>query len=225
MRTSDPELQSFSGSEVGSATMNGGEFGLTGGIGSGKSTVANGLVIRGAALIDADQIVRELQAPGSAVLAEMTEAFGPGILTQDGSLDRAAVAAVVFGDESLMKRLNEIVHPPVIAEMAARRKRFSEEGRIVVLDIPLLVLPDGQKGRKDYDTFVGIIVVDVDPEVAVSRLVEHRGFTEEDARARMAAQATREQRLAVADFVIDNSGTLADLGPQLDACWEWMSGG
>lgn len=204
--------------------MAGSEYGLTGGIGSGKSTVANALVTRGAALIDADRIVRELQAPGSVVLEAMTEAFGPGILTQDGTLDRAAVAAAVFGDEAQMKRLNEIVHPPVIAEMVDRRRRFADEDRVVVLDIPLLVLPDGQKGRKDYDTFVGIIVVDVDPEVALARLVEHRGFTEADARARMAAQATREQRLAVADLVIDNSGTLADLEPQLDACWEWMRG-
>jgi dephospho-CoA kinase len=202
--------------------MAGGEFGLTGGIGSGKSTVANGLVSRGAALIDADQIVRDLQAPGSAVLGAMTEAFGPGILAQDGSLDRAAMATLVFADEDQRKRLNDIVHPPVIAEMAARRERYAAEGRLTVLDIPLLVLPDGRKGRKDYETFVGIIVVDVDPEVAVARLVEHRGFTEADARARMAAQATREQRLAVADRVIDNSGDLAELEPQLDACWDWM---
>lgn len=223
MRTSDPPAGD-SDPPLGSVAMSGGEFGLTGGIGSGKSTVANGLVNRGAALIDADQIVRDLQQPGQPVLTAMVEAFGPGILAQDGTLDRAKVAALVFTDATRRQQLNDIVHPAVIAQMASQRAAAAADGRLVVLDIPLLVLPDGRKGRPDYDSFTGIIVVDVDPEVAVARLVALRGFTDADARARMASQASREQRLAVADWVIDNSGGLADLERQLDACWAWMEG-
>ncbi len=199
------------------------EFGLTGGIGSGKSTVAAGLVNRGAVLIDADAIVRDLQAPGGAVLVAMVEHFGEGILTGAGELNRQAVADIVFNDEAQLKALNDIVHPAVGKEMKARHDALIGTDAIIVNDIPLLVLADGKKSpRKEYERLLGIIVVDCEVEIAVRRLVEHRGFSEDDARARMANQASREDRRAVADHLIDNSGDLAALEPQLDACWEWM---
>lgn len=206
------------------------EIGLTGGIGSGKSTVAQGLVARGAVLIDADAIVKELQAPGGSVFAAMVEHFGDRIVAAGGALDRQAVAEIVFADEDELKALNDLVHPAVGKEMAARRtsaaERDAAEGTqtVVVLDIPLLVRADGTKGeRKEYESLRAIVVVDCDPEIAVARLVEHRGFDEADARARIANQASREARLAVADHVIDNSGDLAALEPQLEACWAWMA--
>ncbi len=197
------------------------DFGLTGGIGSGKSTVAQGLVDRGATLVDADAIVKELQEPGERVFVAMVEHFGERILAGDGTLDRAAVASIVFNDADQLAALNGIVHPTVIEEMMARRRAFVAAGEFVVVDIPLLVTPDGQT-RPEYTTFDGQIVVDCDHDVAVARLVEFRGFTEEDARSRIAAQATREMRNAIADQLIDNSGSMADLEPQLDECWAWM---
>jgi dephospho-CoA kinase len=199
------------------------EFGLTGGIGSGKSTVAAGLVARGAELIDADQVVRDLQEPGGAVFEAMVEHFGADIVASDGTLDRQAVADRVFADPEALAALNAIVHPAVGAEMKARRAALADAEAIVVLDIPLLVRPDGSLGQKEWADLAGIVVVDCDPEVAVARLVEHRGFEPADAEARIAAQATRAQRAAVADLVIDNSGDLAALEPQLDHCWEWMN--
>jgi dephospho-CoA kinase len=191
------------------------EFGLTGGIGSGKSTVAQMLVARGAVLIDADAIVREVQAPGSPVLDRMAEAFGADVLLPDGSLDRAKVAGIVFADPDKLATLNGIVHPAVTAEMTRRREALAPSDATVVLDIPLLI-------ESGYENLAGIIVVDIDPEVAVQRLVEHRGFTEADARSRIGRQASREQRLAKADVVIDNGGDLAALDAQVDACWAWM---
>jgi dephospho-CoA kinase len=188
------------------------EFGLTGGIGSGKSTVAAGLVARGAHLIDADQVVRELQQPGGAVFDAMVEHFGADIVADDGTLDRQAVADRVFADPDALAALNAIVHPAVGAEMKARRAALADSEAVVVLDIPLLVRPDGSLGQKEWAELAGIIVVDCEPDVAVARLVEHR----------IAAQATREQRAAVADLVIDNSGDLSALEPQLDHCWQWM---
>jgi dephospho-CoA kinase len=198
------------------------EFGLTGGIGSGKSTVAAGLVARGAVLIDADRIVRELQEPGGSVFTAMVEALGPGIVATDGSLDRQAVADLVFADDSLLATLNDIVHPAVGREMKARRDALADTDAVVVLDIPLLVKPDGTLGRDEWRALAGIVVVDTDVETAVERLVRDRGFAEDDARARLAAQATREARRAVADRVIDNSGPLHELDAQLDSCWAWM---
>lgn len=199
------------------------EFALTGGIGAGKSTVARGLVARGAALIDADEIVRELQEPGGAVYDAIVDRFGSRVVSVDGSLDRQAIADIVFNDSEELDALNALVHPAVGREMAQRRAALVDAGRIVVVDIPLLVKPDGALGRKEYEAFAGIIVVDCDIDVAVARLMEHRGFSESDARARIAAQAGRDQRLAHADHIIDNSGNLEALEPQLDACWSWMT--
>lgn len=191
------------------------EVAVTGGIGSGKSTVSAALVHRGAALIDADRVVRDLQAPGSPVLAAMAEAFGSHILREDGSLDRQAVASVVFGDRDALERLNGIVHPALRETMARDRAELGATNDVVVLEIPLLV----ESGMRDFD---GIVAVDVDSEVAVRRLVEHRGFTEDDARARIARQSSREDRLAIADLVIDNSGTTEELDAEVARCWDWI---
>ena len=197
------------------------EIGLTGGIGSGKSTVADMLVERGAVLLDADRIVRDLQAPGGSVFAAMVERWGDQIVSGDGTLDRQLVAAIVFSDEDELKALNEIVHPAVAEEMKAQRKAVEGADAIVVLDIPLLVRADGSSEKDRYANLAGIIVVDVDSDLAVARLVAFRGFGEDDARARIANQATREQRRAVADVVIDNSGSIDELAPQVDEAWAW----
>ncbi len=193
--------------------------GLTGGIGSGKSTVSAALAERGATLIDADAITRELQAPGQPVLAAMVERFGPGILQSDGTLDRAAVAGIVFTDPDALADLNAIVHPAVGAEIAARLQTAAEDpDGIVILDVPLLV----ESGRDDMAV---LVVVDTDPDVAVHRLVAFRGFTESDARSRIARQASREERLAKADYVIHNDGSIEELAPQIDALWDWIEQG
>jgi len=198
------------------------EIGLTGGIGAGKSTVADALVERGAILIDADLIVRELQEPGEPVFKAMVEHFGPGILAADGSLDRAAVAQIVFNDPDELEALNGIVHPALGAEMIARRAAVADTDSVVVLDIPLLVGLEGQGIGDEYQDLAAVIVVDVDPETAIARLVEHRKFGEEDARSRVSTQASRQHRLAVADFVVDNGGSLEDLDRQLDRLWQWI---
>jgi dephospho-CoA kinase len=188
---------------------------LTGGIGAGKSTVSALLAARGAVVIDADAITRELQQPGQPVLAGMVERFGDGILLPDGSLDRAAVAAVVFVDEAAKKDLEAIVHPAVGVEMVRRLEAERDTDHVVVYDVPLLV----ESGRTG---FRGVIVVDVDPEIAVERLVTQRGMREADARARIATQADRADRLAVADRVVDNSGTREELERQVEDVWAWL---
>lgn len=190
-------------------------IGLTGGIGSGKSTVSAGLAARGAVVIDADAVVRELQEPGQPVLAAMVERFGEGILRSDGSLDRQAVADVVFTDPEALADLNAIVHPAVGAEIMRRLEAEEGTDHVVVLDVPLLVENEGFE-------VAAVVVVDTDPEIAIDRLVRHRGFPEADARARVARQATREQRLARADFVIPNDGTPEELEAHIERCWEWI---
>jgi dephospho-CoA kinase len=192
------------------------EVGLTGGIGSGKSTVSALLVEKGAVLVDADAIVREVQEPGTPVFQAMVERFGPGIVAPDGTLDRAAVAAIVFADPDELAALNGIVHPAVTDEMTHRREAWKDTDATLILDIPLLV-------ESKYAGLAGVIVVDVDPEVAVQRLVQFRGFAEEDARARIGRQASRDERLAAADFVVDNSGDLAALQAEVDRCWTWIA--
>ena len=191
------------------------EIGLTGSIGSGKSTVAALLVERGAVLLDADAIVREIQEPGTPVFAAMVERWGDDIVADDGTLDRQAVADRVFGDDDELAVLNAIVHPAVADEMTRRRKALASTDATVILDIPLLV-------ESGHDGLAGIIVVDVDPELAVERLVTHRGFTETDARGRIARQASRTDRLARADVVVDNSGSLNDLVAQVDLVQAWL---
>lgn len=187
--------------------------GLTGCIGSGKSTVSAMLSSKGARIVDGDKIARELQEPGTSTLASLVDEFGD-ILHPDGSLDRARLAGMVFGDADRLAALNAIMRP-AIAEAVRLRIESNRDAEVVVLDMPLLV----ENPRRDV---AAVVVVDVDPDTAVRRLVEHRGMTEGDARARLAAQATREDRLAAADFVIDNGGTVEDLAPQVDRAWEWM---
>jgi dephospho-CoA kinase len=190
-------------------------LGLTGGIGSGKSTVSAELARRGAIVIDADLVVRELQSPGGAVLAAMVEHFGDDILAEDGTLNRQAVADIVFNDPEELKALNAIVHPKVGEEIDSRIEAQRETDNVVILDVPLLV------ESKAYET-EGIIVVDTDPEVAVQRLVEFRGFNADDARARMKLQATREERRAVAAFIVPNDGTQDELMAHVEQCWAWI---
>ena len=186
-------------------------IGLTGGIGSGKSTVSALLAERGAVIVDADRIAREVVEPGTPGLAAVVSAFGEGVVGPDGGLDRAALAAVVFADAEARARLDGIVHPLVRAR-ATELAAAAPADAVVVHDIPLLV-ETGQAGRYEL-----VLVVRADPEVRVARLVQ-RGLTEADARARIAAQATDEQRAAVADVVLDNSGTRAELAAQVDRFW------
>ena len=191
--------------------------GLTGGIGSGKSTVSALLAAKGAVVVDADAVTREVQQPGTSVFQAMVERFGPGIVAEDGELDRAAVADIVFADPEALADLTGIVHPAVGAGIAEKMASLAETDAIVVLDVPLMV-----ESKRGYPV-AGLVVVDADPEVAVRRLVESRGMREDDVRARMARQASREERLARADRVVDNSGSLRDLARQVDAVWEWIA--
>jgi len=187
-------------------------IGLTGGIGSGKSTVSVRLADHGAVVIDADAIVRSLQVPGTPVFEAMVERFGAGIVGVDGTLDRQAVADVVFDDAEALADLGAIVHPRVAEEIARRLQEETDTDHVVILDVPLLV----ESGRDDLGA---LVVVDVDPEIAVSRLVALRGMGETDARARIARQATREDRVAKADYILDNSGSLDALHAAVDALW------
>ena len=192
-------------------------IGLTGGIGSGKSEVARRLADRGAVLIDADVAAREVVVPGSPGLARIAEVFGAEVLRPDGSLNRERLGGIVFGDPGLRARLNEIVHPLVREWMQAAEQAAVQAaeppGPVVVHDVPLLA---ESRGRAGFDV---VIVVDVPPELQLERLVSLRGMPPEQARARMAAQASREQRLAVADVVIDNSGSLDDLDRRVAEVW------
>lgn len=189
--------------------------GLTGGIGAGKSTVSRLLASHGAVIVDADAITRELQQPGQPVLAAIAGRFGDGVVAPDGTLDRAALADLVFNDPDALKDLNGLVHPAVGAEIARRIEAERAGDRVVVLDVPLLV----ETGRQGV---AGIVVVDTPAEVAITRLVRNRGMTEADARARMARQASREERLARADQVIDNSGDEESLRHRVAEVWAWM---
>ena len=204
------------------------ELALTGGIGSGKSTVGHSLAARGAHLVDADAIVRELQQPGQPVFEALVERFGEEVLTAGGELNRAALAKIVFADPEQLERLNAVVHPAVRAEMSARRRALADAladkgDAIVILDIPLLAeTASGGQEVEELSGIAGVIVVDALPATVVRRLKERRGMSEEDTRARMASQVDSEERLALADFVVSNDGTLDDLEREIDRCWRWM---
>lgn len=190
--------------------------GLTGGIGAGKSSVAKLLAERGAVLIDADSIVRELQQPGTDVFAAIVERFGSHVVAPDGTLDRERLADVVFRDDDARSALNAIVHPAVYAVMSERIAAVKDEDRVVVLDIPLLAEAGGSGGMD------AVVVVEADEDMRVARVFAQRGLDPEDVRARMAAQASSEQREALADVVIRNNGTQEDLRAQVDDLWEQL---
>ena len=194
--------------------------GLTGGIGSGKSTVSRRLARLGAVVLDADRIAREVVEPGTPGLAALVAEFGPQILAADGTLDRAALGARVFPDPAALARLNAIVHPLIggrTVELTADAER-AQVG-VLVHDVPLLV-EGGLHGSYDV-----VVVVDAAPEVQLDRLTRLRGMTEAEARDRMARQATRADRLAVADVVLANEGTPRELERQVDALWQRLTHG
>ncbi|MGZ4188381.1 MAG: dephospho-CoA kinase [Actinomycetota bacterium] len=191
--------------------------GLTGGIGAGKSTVARLLADRGAVIIDADSIVRELQRPGTEVFRAIVERFGKQVVAADGSLDRPKLADIAFRDEDARSALNAIVHPAVYAVMAERITAIEDETAVVVLDIPLLAEAGGREGMDV------VIVVDADQDLRVTRVVDERGLDARQVRARMAAQASSEQRAALADVVIRNDGDMEALRAQVDALWVMLS--
>jgi len=188
---------------------------LTGGIGSGKSTVSRLLARRGAVIVDADAIVHELQAPGAPMLDTLAERFGREIIRDDGSLDRAKLAEIAFADKETVKELNDIVHPAVRAEMAARILAHADSNEVLVLDVPLVT------GKRPEGTSA-LVVVDTPVDTAIERLVTQRGMTAADAMARLSNQPSREDRLAIADRVIDNSGDMTALEQQVDDVWAWM---
>lgn len=199
--------------------------GLTGGIGSGKSSVSDRLRGHGARIIDADAIVHELQEPGKPVFAAMVERWGDSIVTKEGRLDRPAVAAIVFADDVELKAIERIVHPAVRLEMDKQMNDASETDHIVILDIPLLAESRRTGGTgPDGRGTSAIIVVDCTIETAVQRLMTHRGFSEDDARTRVSKQATRQERLDLADFVVDNGGSIDQLDDEVDRCWVWLQG-
>lgn len=178
--------------------------GLTGGIASGKSTVSAILRELGAVVIDADQLAREVVSKGTPGLAQVVEVFGPGILTPDGEMDRPAVGAIVFADEGKRRQLEAIIHP-LVGARSAELAAAAGPGAVIVHDIPLLV-ETGQATRFD-----AVIVVDVPEEVQVERMLRDRAWSEDESRARIAAQASREVRRAAATYVIENVGTREDL--------------
>lgn len=192
------------------------KVGLTGGIGAGKSEVSRLLVERGAVLVDADRIAREVVAPGTEGLAAVVAEFGADVLDSDGALDRPKLGAIVFADPARLAALNAIVHPLVGARSAELERAAADAAgdTVVVHDVPLLT----ENGLAPlYDV---VVVVDASPETQLDRLVGLRGMTVDDARARMAAQATREQRLEIADLVVDNDGPLEKLAPRVDEVWQ-----
>ena len=194
---------------------------LTGGIASGKSTIARRLAEHGAVIGDADALVREVQAPGQPVLAAIAAEFGDDVLTEDGALDRAALGAIVFGDRERLARLNAIVHPAVKAESQRRFRAAldADPDTVVVYDVPLLA---EARGAGEWDR---IVVAHAPADVRRRRLVTERGMSEADAAARIASQAGDDERLALADVVIDTSGALDETLAQADALWRSLTGG
>ncbi|MCU4183550.1 dephospho-CoA kinase [Acidiferrimicrobium sp. IK] len=196
---------------------------LTGGIGSGKSTLAAGLARRGAPVVDADQVARQVVEPGGPAYQPLLERFGSGIRSDDGTIDRPALAAIVFNDPEALADLNRITHPVIGQEVLRRLADLKGHAGPVVLDVPLL-------NRVTVELYKpgALVVVDTPEEVAVERLVAHRGFSEGDARARIAAQATREERRALIGLVehglvVDNSGDLEAMEQTCTDVWRWLS--
>ncbi|MGW2413345.1 dephospho-CoA kinase [Streptomyces tubercidicus] len=189
------------------------KVGLTGGIGAGKSEVSRLLASYGAVIVDADKIAREVVEPGTPGLAAVVAEFGDDILAPDGTLDRPKLGGIVFADPDKLKALNAIVHP-LVGARSAELEASAGPDAVVVHDVPLLT----ENGLAPlYDL---VVVVDAAPQTQLDRLVRLRGMAEDEAKSRMAAQASREQRLAVADLVIDNDGPLEELEPQVRAVWE-----
>ena len=189
--------------------------GLTGGIASGKSLVSKDLALRGALVIDADRLAREVLEPGSPGLEEVVSTFGPEVLDDDGALDRPALGRIVFADSSARERLNAIVHP-LVRRRATERAEAAEPGTIIVEDIPLLV-ETGQAGRFDV-----VVVVQAAEHERVRRMAEDRGMSSEEARARIAAQADDAERAAVADVVLHNDGTPEELSVKVQELYEQL---
>jgi dephospho-CoA kinase len=188
------------------------KVGLTGGIGAGKSEVSRRLAAHGAVIIDADAVAREVVAPGTPGLAQVAAVFGPSVLAPDGGLDRARLGEIVFADAGLRAKLNAIVHP-LVSQRMRQLEQAAPAGSVLVHDVPLLT----ENGLASlYDL---VVVVDVPAEVQLDRLVRLRGMPPDQARARLAAQASRAQRLAIADVVVDNSGPLEDLDRQVGELW------
>jgi dephospho-CoA kinase len=196
---------------------------LTGGIASGKSTVAQRFAELGAVVIDADRLAREVVEPGTPGLDRIVEEFGPGVLSADGTLDRVALGAIVFGDEQARRTLNAITHPAVGERSRAlfAAAREADADGVVVYDVPLLV---DSSGRGRIDEFDRVVVASAEEETRVRRLVELRGMDEADARRRIASQAPETARLAIADDVIDTNGTLDETIAQVDALWATLRG-
>jgi dephospho-CoA kinase len=192
--------------------------GLTGGIGAGKSAVADLLVEHGAVLIDADRIAREVVEPGGPAYQPLVDRFGPAIVDAEARIDRPALAAVVFSDAEALADLNAITHPAIGAEMARRQDAAADTDAVVVLDIPLL-----KAEHRETMSLDAVVVVDTPVDMALARLVEIRGMTREDAEARMAAQVSRDERLSGADFVVDNSKDLVHLGNEVERVWQGLS--
>ncbi len=187
---------------------------IIGGIGCGKSTVTALLEAHGARVVDADAVAREVVEPGSPVLARLAAVFGDEVLTPEGSLDRAALAAVAFANPAATAQMNELLHPAIGEELLRQVRAAQASANVTVVAIPLF--------RVEHRQLLGIdtvVCVDCDPSDALERLVAHRGFTREDAQLRMAAQGTREERLALADEVLANSGTQSDLVAAVDRLW------
>jgi dephospho-CoA kinase len=193
-------------------------IGLTGGIGSGKSTVSGLFAEKGAVIIDSDVLAREVVAPGTPGLAAVVEAFGADMLTPDGSLDRPALGRVVFADAEARARLEAITHPLVRAR-ARQIEAAAPDGSVVEHDVPLLV----ETGQQDK--FDAVVVVDADVDTQLRRLAETRGMAADDVRSRIDAQASREQRRAAADYIVVNDGSLDDLRRQVDEVWAAITAG
>jgi len=191
--------------------------GLTGGIGSGKSAVADLLVARGAVLIDADQVAREVVAPGGAAYQPLVDHFGTGILADDGTIDRKALAAVAFADEETRLELNAITHPVIGMAMIEERDAHEGTDDVVVLAIPLLTALHRETVRLHK-----VVVVDCPTDIALERLLTQRGFDRADAEARIRAQISREERVKEADYVLDNSGDRLALETEVAKLWDWL---